>query len=242
MDKVTTPCMIILVGPPGCGKSTLATSWCKTFKGWVRINQDDLGTRKACEQACYVALKKSNNVIIDRCNFDSKQRKVWIVLGRQLNARIICLQFKLPVKTLENRVLSRTNHPTGVEGVNGLGILRSFLKSYTYPRLSEGFDKVITFPDNMVHGPTFGSIFWDWVQNTMALVLKFKDNLLDSPATGVTPFETELFGVPSRPHITLTHSSETKNETPYKTVSKARSYASTCSPSLNPNAPAWGPK
>lgn len=45
--------------------------------GWKRVNQDDLGNRHACEAKMVEHLLEGENVVIDRCNFDKKQRKHW---------------------------------------------------------------------------------------------------------------------------------------------------------------------
>eukprot|EP01099_Mayorella_cantabrigiensis_P006174 TRINITY_DN5109_c0_g1_i1.p1 TRINITY_DN5109_c0_g1~~TRINITY_DN5109_c0_g1_i1.p1 ORF type:complete len:215 (+),score=64.54 TRINITY_DN5109_c0_g1_i1:38-646(+) len=72
--------VIILVGLPGSGKSTLAHKLAATSL-FNRVNQDDLKTRKACEAAVNMALKKGQSVVVDRCNFDIRQRHTWIKLS-----------------------------------------------------------------------------------------------------------------------------------------------------------------
>jgi hypothetical protein len=46
--------------------------------GWVRINQDDVGSRSACETMSRRALLDGRDVVIDRCNFDVAQRAHWV--------------------------------------------------------------------------------------------------------------------------------------------------------------------
>jgi adenylate kinase family enzyme len=43
--------MLVLVGLPGSGKTTFATKLAATLPEWKRVNQDDLGSRPACEHA-----------------------------------------------------------------------------------------------------------------------------------------------------------------------------------------------
>jgi predicted ABC-type ATPase len=49
--------MLVLVGLPGSGKSTFAMKLAATKPEWKRVNQDDLGSRRACEHAAkgYIA-------------------------------------------------------------------------------------------------------------------------------------------------------------------------------------------
>jgi tRNA splicing ligase len=77
------PRVLILAGVPGVlsfiynctgsGKSTFANKLVELY-GWERVNQDEMGTRKACELKTQQALKKGRSIIIDRCNFDISQR------------------------------------------------------------------------------------------------------------------------------------------------------------------------
>jgi predicted kinase len=69
-------CLLILSGLPGSGKSTIATQLEKN--GWIRVNQDDLGSSDECKKALEKALKHKRSAILDRCNAHSKDRKMWI--------------------------------------------------------------------------------------------------------------------------------------------------------------------
>jgi adenylate kinase family enzyme len=52
--------MLVLVGLPGSGKSTFATKLAATKQEWKRVNQDDLGSRPACEHATKHHIAKVN--------------------------------------------------------------------------------------------------------------------------------------------------------------------------------------
>lgn len=84
------------------------------------------------------------DVIIDRCNFDRKQRATWIRIAKTQNAKIVALELKTPIEVCRSRILAREAHPTGVIGSFGSGILNSFVRDYRSPVADEGFSKVYT--------------------------------------------------------------------------------------------------
>lgn len=55
----------------------------KDFLFSQRQNQDEMGTRQKCEQVARSALKKGQSVIVDRCNFDYRQRHNWIKIAAE---------------------------------------------------------------------------------------------------------------------------------------------------------------
>lgn len=70
--KIMLPQVLIMVGVPGSGKSTIANQLVEM--GWERVNQDELGTRRVCETRMESALQRGKSIVIDRCNFDISQR------------------------------------------------------------------------------------------------------------------------------------------------------------------------
>ena len=84
------PFLVLLVGLPGSGKSTFAHSLVASVPNkFCRINQDELKTRPKCERKLkqVLALSPSSPTrlcpIIDRCNFDGKQRSHWYRLAAE---------------------------------------------------------------------------------------------------------------------------------------------------------------
>lgn len=54
--------------------------------GWARVSQDDLGDRYKCERKTAELLLASQDVVIDRCNFDAAQRAHWVGTCSSRNA------------------------------------------------------------------------------------------------------------------------------------------------------------
>ena len=102
--------LLILVGLPGSGKSTAAATL--ESRGWVRINQDTLGSRPACEAAASAALAAGRSVVVDRVNFDVRQRGTWVALARSTRVPVAALELRLPIEVCVARAMARTDHPT----------------------------------------------------------------------------------------------------------------------------------
>jgi bifunctional polynucleotide phosphatase/kinase len=70
--------IVILVGPPSCGKSTFCN---KYFPDHVRINMDTLKTKAKCYKAAKEALQKGKSIIVDNTNSTLETRKEYISLS-----------------------------------------------------------------------------------------------------------------------------------------------------------------
>ncbi|CAG8564071.1 8012_t:CDS:2 [Paraglomus brasilianum] len=135
--------LIVCCGLPGSGKTLFSTRLCETLEGWVRVSQDDLGTRNACEDLTKYRLKQNENVIIDRCNFNKSQRRTWIEIAWKFDAHVDAIVMDVPYELAQSRILARANHPTNVEGRDGVKILEKFREDYTIPQIEEGFERII---------------------------------------------------------------------------------------------------
>jgi bifunctional polynucleotide phosphatase/kinase len=81
--------MIVLIGPQASGKSTL----CEKFPNYVRINQDNLGTKAKCIKLAKKTVKRGKSIIIDNTNADIKNRKIYTEIGRSANYHIRFIVF-----------------------------------------------------------------------------------------------------------------------------------------------------
>lgn len=90
-EAENVPELLLLVGPPACGKSTLARSLHRTH---FRVNQDLLKSKKACFKAATEHFKtvkeeevtspQPQGVVVDATNANRSVRKEWIELARDL--------------------------------------------------------------------------------------------------------------------------------------------------------------
>jgi tRNA splicing ligase len=86
--------VLVLIGLPGCGKSTFARRVLESCPTWNSVNQDVYKSKSRTYEAAEVSLSNGYNLIIDRCNFDAHQRKSWIELAHQY--QFPCVSLMLP--------------------------------------------------------------------------------------------------------------------------------------------------
>ncbi|GAM26089.1 hypothetical protein SAMD00019534_092640, partial [Acytostelium subglobosum LB1] len=133
--------VLITVGFPASGKSYFASRLAE--RGWKRVNQDDLGTRKKCEDVMIASLKQGESVVIDRCNFDIQQRRTWVRLAHQYGVKNIhLLWFKMDTDLCKKRIVVREDHPTIPKGNEGIEIINKFEVMFVEPGPHESFSDI----------------------------------------------------------------------------------------------------
>eukprot|EP01098_Paradermamoeba_levis_P011193 TRINITY_DN4778_c0_g1_i2.p1 TRINITY_DN4778_c0_g1~~TRINITY_DN4778_c0_g1_i2.p1 ORF type:complete len:173 (-),score=62.09 TRINITY_DN4778_c0_g1_i2:90-608(-) len=133
--------VLLICGLPGSGKSTISKQL--EGHGWIRINQDDLGTQDECKKLLEKALKHDKSVVLDRVNVHSKERKMWLNLSKKYTSHFEVLFLNLPKEVCVLRAQQRKNHPTLGEE-NAEEVIDSFLKGFSIPEAWEGpYEKVM---------------------------------------------------------------------------------------------------
>lgn len=85
--------IVLLVGPPASGKSTLSQRF--AANGFVRINQDTLGTLPACIKAGRAQLQAGHSLVIDNTNWNKPTRSAWMELAKETNSSVCPRLFPL---------------------------------------------------------------------------------------------------------------------------------------------------
>lgn len=175
------PRILVLAGWVASGKSSFAKELAKWNTNFIHISQDALGTRKACEQLARKSLTEGKSIIIDRQNFDQKQRKTWIQLASDFtnsNVPLECdlIEFATPYEECARRLQQRTHHET-IHSINqGIGILKLVSsKQWKSPHISEGFNRhlILLPPDSKsIHPTTTAHLTYPITQELIENIIK----------------------------------------------------------------------
>lgn len=145
------PFLLLLMGLPGSGKSTLANALEQAMPyKFVRINQDQLGTRKKCESKLNAVLDKNTTEssmrcpVIDRCNFDELQRSTWCAMAeafRTHHKNVVLLPIHLvvldvPAPECLRRCEQRQNHET-LQKSQAWSVIRMVQQQWQLPSQNE---------------------------------------------------------------------------------------------------------
>ncbi|GAA5895791.1 uncharacterized protein JCM6883_001622 [Sporobolomyces salmoneus] len=139
--------LVVLAGVVGSGKSTLSSAWSKALPNWVRVNQDDLGDRRTCEQVLRSHLSQGRSAVLDRQNFDPGQRRTWMEIASEFpNVKVVGMVMGTSKEDCRSRLMVRENHPTIDNPRLALDLLDKFSGLWEEPRIDEGFDHLLTLP------------------------------------------------------------------------------------------------
>lgn len=119
--------LMVMVGPPGSGKSTFAKKY--EEKGFIYINQDSQG-REEHLKLFELAISTGKDVIVDRMGFSKQQRSRYINLAKAKGYETAITVLHESYSTCLERCLKRTNHETIRDGKDATNALNFFFSKY----------------------------------------------------------------------------------------------------------------
>ena len=158
VTRLPDPCLVVLVGPAGCGKSTWAT---RSFRPEQVISSDRLramvGTGEKDQRAGTAAfevldlvidhrLRRRLTTVIDSTALDAVRRGVYVELARRRRIPVVAAVFDVPEREVRRRNRQRRDAvPPAVltAQLRSLGLAREAIPA-------EGFDAVISARDDEV--------------------------------------------------------------------------------------------
>lgn len=133
------PKLILLVGPPGSGKSTRAYEYEK--QGFVRVSQDDSG-KQGHMDLFHTHILNEKNIICDRMNFSTQQRNRYLIPAKEAGYETEIVVLHENYDTCLTRCLKREGHPTIKDEVAAKQALNTFFSKYE--RVQDSESDVVT--------------------------------------------------------------------------------------------------
>ncbi len=130
--------IVLLVGPPGCGKSTFART-SPALADHAIVSRDELGTVPKCIYAVKTGIVSHGAVVMDATNPSAEGRREYVRIARDLEIPIYCVVFATPIDLCI--------HLAGVRCYLGGGHIPQvaytlYRKKFDPPDVQEGFDGV----------------------------------------------------------------------------------------------------
>jgi len=126
--------IIIMMGYPGSGKSTISKNICKN-ENFVHIEGDIYKTSKKMIKASLEHIAQNKSVIFDATHSSSKKRQEYIELGKKYNYKIVCIHVSTSLEVAYKRNKLR-NYEKSVPKI----AYSVYKKHYEEPNETEGFE------------------------------------------------------------------------------------------------------
>lgn len=136
--------LIVLVGPPGAGKTTKAKEY--ESLGYWRISQDDMG-KSEHQKIFNETLKTGDNIVIDRMGFSKSQRDRYINPAKEHGYLTTIVVIHESMETCFARCAARVGHPTVVTQEDASRAINFFFSKYERPADNEADNVVRLWPE-----------------------------------------------------------------------------------------------
>lgn len=150
MEKIM-PKLIILVGPPGSGKSTYARAMIGQDGNYgasmIYVNQDSQG-RDGHMDIFLKAVYAGKDVVVDRMNFNKQQRITYLDIAKLKGYETQIIVLHQPYAVCLERMRNRFGkHETINEEKDARHALQTFFSKYERPEISEADKVEFVYPE-----------------------------------------------------------------------------------------------
>ena len=154
--------IVMLMGPPGCGKSSIAKKLISKYGFTDIISMDIYRTKAKCLKMFDSLVKLGDRkIVIDNTHSKKSSRKDYLD-KMDLEEKVLLL--KLNVDKTQSLFLN--NFRCKVEKSKRFGdvVIHSYFKFYEEPKVEEGFDRVMEVPfiPNFVGKPKLRKLFYEY--------------------------------------------------------------------------------
>jgi bifunctional polynucleotide phosphatase/kinase len=125
--------IIIMMGYPGSGKSTIAKNICQN-KNFVHIEGDLYKTSTKMIKVSVEHIIQNKSIVFDATNSSSKKRKEYVDFGKKYNYKIVCIHVSTPLE-----ISYKQNKLRNYEKYVPKIAYSVYSKNYEQPNENEGF-------------------------------------------------------------------------------------------------------
>ena len=131
------PEIIIIMGYPGSGKSTIAKHICKNEK-YIYIEGDIYKTSSKMIKASLEHILQKKSIVFDATHSSSKKREIYVELGKKYNYKILCIHVStsLEISYKRNKLRDIEKHVPKIA-------YSVYKKNYEEPSENEGFKLIV---------------------------------------------------------------------------------------------------
>ncbi|OWA50251.1 Bifunctional polynucleotide phosphatase/kinase [Hypsibius exemplaris] len=133
--------LIILVGPPGIGKSHFAKEHLIS-KNYIHVNRDTMKTWQKCVDAAEKSLSDGKSVVVDNTNGDLESRKRYLDVAKQRKVPCRCFVFTSSMEHAMHNNKFRELIDPHHEHVPEM-VFRMWKGKFVMPSIGEGFTEVV---------------------------------------------------------------------------------------------------
>jgi len=146
--------IVLLVGLPACGKSTIANKYYSNYK---KVSLDEIKSKKKMMDLYKDYINHGFQIIIDNTNYNIKQREEFINIAKKHKYKVKIIYQNIPFEICNH--LNNYRVEKGEKPKISIITYRSMLKYFEKPTYKEGeiiiFNKIYDFNDKRIYDYKF---------------------------------------------------------------------------------------